>query len=166
MVDIGYDLSRVNGAYYEVLSNRFTLREEAEDGAAELEIYFTAQADKQYIRLLKEHDHILTYTENRKCADGIILEWNLVGSCNRGAKVYIIELKTGIGVNTWKKVKKQFQGATFRALAFASTIGVGPVEQIYYFTAFTEDRQMKKSQDMLEKQKRITGIAASKRLWV
>ncbi|MGB8954577.1 MAG: hypothetical protein WCC10_04340 [Tumebacillaceae bacterium] len=159
MINIGFNLGRVNPDYFELCSSHVIVVEEtSKKGEAELTCTF--QEGKEYIRLLKEHDHILTYCMNRKCADGIIIELDPADQSQ--ARVHIIELKKSMGSRTWEKVKEQFYGASLRALAFASSVGIHRILSIHYYTGYVDDDEMKKSIETTRMQSEITGTIARK----
>ncbi|MFC0211819.1 hypothetical protein ACFFK0_05005 [Paenibacillus chartarius] len=161
MIDIGFNINRAKAQFYEIFESEVVISENSDEGRAELTVIFQDHRGKKFIRLLREHDPILQYADNQKCADGIIIECT-ASDCQR-AKIYIIELKTTIGVMTWNDVKAQFRGATLRALAFATSIGINHIEAISYCTAYLEDSEIKKIAEAIERQSNLTGTVAKKR---
>lgn len=134
MINISYDLKRIKQDYYCIInSSTILIDETSDDGRAELTMEFQKTSGRQFIKLLRETDHSwLGYLENNSCADGIIIE--LIGtSCN----LYIVELKRTVNDQKWTgKIRKQFRGATLRALAFLSSLGIKDIMNIEYFTAY------------------------------
>lgn len=133
---IAFNLNRVKLEYYEEIKEKhINIEETSSDGAALLKVEFQSDTDKTFIRLLKEHSSWLNYAKNQRCADGIIIEINSkdYSSCN----IYIFELKRKIDASKWTSdVKAQFRGATLRAFAFISSLGISQINSMEYFTCF------------------------------
>lgn len=139
MIDIKFDLNRIDPSFYDTIDHsEVEITETADDGKARLTLCFQANNSKKFIRLLKErNDNWLTYIKHKKCADGIIIQYD--PNCCTHANVYIVELKKKINGRKWTgRVKEQFKGATLRALSFLSTAGITHIEKLEYITGYVE----------------------------
>ncbi len=144
MIKLDFDLKRVNNDYYSKNdSNIFTIHEFADDGAAELTFIVPDVEQGIFLKLKYEHSQWLKYANNQKCVDGIVISI----SQDNIAAIHIVELKSGIGSKTWKRVQNQFRGSILRAVSFCGTIGV-KIKSLCLYTAFVEnkDKQIKEMQ--------------------
>jgi|GEM_PF-1552716 len=136
---IGFDLKRIDPKYYSIVTdNTLEVGEASQDGAACIRVVFQSEGKREFIQLLQEQTSWLQYIVNQKCADGIIID---IDATNRArCNLYIFELKRTVNADKWTgDIKAQFRGATLRAMAFLSTLGVTQIDRQEYFTGFVHN---------------------------
>lgn len=74
----------------------------------------------------------------------------------------IIELKSKVTASKWSEVLGQFRGATLRALAFCSTIGITNVTNIRFCISCVDRSRIDEEKVVHEQQKKIQGIVSKK----
>ncbi len=164
MIQIGFDLDRINKEYYKILDAPFlTLEENDPAGKASVQVEFSNATNKQFIQVLGENHHdFLKYITNPKCADGIILASDTLDRTK--ASLHIIELKSAITTQIWSKVQHQFRGAILRGIAFASSLGIAQIQHISLHTCYVADTSLQAAIQAQTTQQHIKGMVARKPL--
>lgn len=106
MFKLGIDFQRVHPRIYtQHETNKMTLVETSSEGQATVTFILPASRDTcNYYELHAEHQSLLEkIVPNNNCCDGIFLM-----ATDEQVDIYLVELKTNIGVKTWEKVQKQF----------------------------------------------------------
>jgi len=163
MNKIGYDLRRVKQEYYSVIEGlSLFIEETSKDGEAQLRVVFESDEDKTFIRLLQENSGWLNYAVNKRCADGIVIE--IDSKSHSRCNLYIMELKRSVDSEKWTSdIKSQFRGATLRAMAFLSSLGITQVVNQEYFTGFVHSKMDDSVAALKAKQKVNTSSPIAKK---
>lgn len=108
---------------------------EEKQKAGKMKIMLELQNPSIMFRDLDEN--CLGYFQSKKTADCIVFEQR-----NKDAWVlHIFEMKRQVKTKEWEKIKAQFKGAYYNALAVAGYLGIEPfLQEIKLYTCFRNDR--------------------------
>lgn len=76
----------------------------------------------------------IKWLASNECADGAFIEYD-----NGTLRLHIVELKSKLDTQKWKKAKSQFKGMFLRATAIRSILGFEDFESVTCYIAYCED---------------------------
>ncbi|MCG5516382.1 MULTISPECIES: hypothetical protein [unclassified Ectothiorhodospira] len=109
--------------------------EKSQDGAGTAT--FLSPAKNQLLRFNLSEVNRLRFIKQRRVADGVLVELSNDGLPLR---LHLIELKSGLTLSDWNKVKQQLLGALHNAHALMGLLGLPMPDQIECHTCYRRDR--------------------------
>lgn len=127
-------LSHLNADYAVERSDIVEVIETAAEGAGTAR--FEVVGSSLHLRPCRTHQ--VVWLKERKCADGAIITFS-----DDGARIHVVELKSGLSYKKWVDVKSQFEGMYLNALALSKFLGINNVVEVVFYIAFSNENLTK-----------------------
>lgn len=119
---------------------------------------FTVSGDYILIKGCCSSASQIIWLSEQKCADGCIITFPKEGH----VEIRIVELKSKLGPDAWKKAQSQFKGMLLNCIAFFGFLGEQPAEiKVDCYIVFKED----KLSNIPILNKAFTGFATGLETW-